>query len=132
LSEDWHAIAAEVDEAIRSIGETDDGFPCALRVPPNGAPANPWDAPTGSPTYHTVYVVDDRHQLRDINGTLIGITRRTLTVSATGAVPLKSHTVAIGIKAEAATENSAWQEIVEVRPLAPAGIAVLYEIDLAA
>ncbi len=70
-------------------------------------------------------------EIRDQSGSLIGQTRHTLTVTADpDAVPLKSHTVAIGITAEQADESSAWIEVVEIRPLAPAGVAVLYEIDV--
>ncbi|MET3587855.1 hypothetical protein ABID21_003986 [Pseudorhizobium tarimense] len=37
---------------------------------------------------------------------------------------MKSHQVAIGVKAEDADEDSPWVEITEVRPLSPAGVAV--------
>ena len=131
MSEDWAGIAAEVDAAIKSIGSTDEGFACTIRIPPSGVHAGPGEPPSGAPSYHTITVVDDRQRQRDINGTLVGTTRRTLTAGALGVVPLKQHRVAVGIKAEDATEASPWEEILEVRPLSPAGTAVLYEIDLA-
>lgn len=137
MSEDWSAIAAEVEQAIRSIGDVSapDGYPATLRKPPSGAPAQPWGAPTGSPTYHTVRVMVAERELRDINGTLIGQTKRTITISgAAGVVPSDDDRIAEGITAEQATAAGdaavAWQEIAEVRPLAPGGVVVLYEIDL--
>jgi hypothetical protein len=114
--EDWRVIAAEVSDAIRSVSDVSqpNGYPVTLRIP--GTVSGPeWDPVVSPPTY----------------GTLIGQTRHTLTVTADpDVVPLKSHTVAIGIAAEDASEGSAWLELLEVRPLAPAGVAVLYDIDL--
>lgn len=137
MSEDWASVAAEVEQAIRSIGDVSapDGYPATLRKPPSGAPAQPWEGPTGLPTYFTVRVMVAERELRDINGTLIGQTKRTITISgAAGVVPSDDDRIAEGITAEQATaagdDAVAWQEIAEVRPLAPAGIAVLYECDL--
>jgi hypothetical protein len=137
VSEDWASVAAEVEQAIRSIGDVSapEGYPATLRKPPNGAPVQPWEPPTGSPTYHTVRVMVAERELRDINGTLIGQTKRTITISgAAGVVPSDDDRIAEGITAEQATaagdDAVAWQEIAVVRPLAPAGVAVLYEIDL--
>lgn len=131
MAEDWAGIAAEVDAAIKSIGSTDEGFPCTVRVPPAGVPAGPGEPPSGEPTYFTITVVDDRQRQRDINGTLVGTTRRTLTAGALSGVPTKACTIAVGIKAEDAGPASPWEEILEVRPLSPAGVTLLYEIDLA-
>lgn len=135
--EDWASIAAEVEQAIRSIGDVSapDGYPATLRKPPSGAPVQPWDPPTGSPTYYTVRVMVADRELRDINGTLIGQTKRTITISgAAGVVPSDDDQIAEGITAEQATaagdDAVAWQEIAEVRPLSPAGVAVLYECDI--
>ncbi len=137
MSEDWASVAAEVEQAIRSIGDVSapDGHPATLRKPPSGAPAQPWEPPTGSPTYHTVRVIVAERELRDINGTLIGQTKRTITISgAAGVIPSDDDRIAEGITVEqaiaAGDDAVAWQEIAKVRPLAPAGVAVLYEIDL--
>lgn len=137
MSEDWASVAAEVEQAIRSIGDVSspDGHPATLRKAPSGAPTSPWEPPTGSPTYHTVRVLVSDKELRDINGTLIGQTKRTITISgAAGVVPSDDDRIAEGITAEqaiaAGDDAVAWQEIAVVRPLEPAGVAVLYEIDL--
>lgn len=132
--EDWRAIAAEVDAAIRSVSDVSqpNGYPVTLRIP-GEATGDPWDPQPGVTTYKTLYAVEGFQEIRDASGTLIGQTRHTLTVTADpDAVPMKSHQVAIGVAAEDADEDSPWVEVVEVRPLAPAGVAVLYEIDLSA
>lgn len=130
--EDWNAIAAEVAEAIRSVSDVSqpNGYPVTLRIP--GETTGPeWDPQPGVPVYKTLYAVEGFQEVRDASGTLIGQTRHTLTVTADGdAVPMKSHQVAIGVKAEDVAADTAWIEIEEVKPLAPAGIAVLYEITL--
>jgi hypothetical protein len=134
MSEDWNAIAAEVDAALRSVGDIDqpDGFPATLRIPPDDAPANPWDPPGGTPTYAELVIVQDTREVRDVNGTLIGQSVRTLMCNATGVVPSDDYTIAVGVKAADVTEDTVFEEILAVRPLSPAGVAVLYELDLAA
>jgi hypothetical protein len=137
MAENWTGIAAEVDEAIRSIADVSQpgGYLVTLRkVTVTGG--NPFDPTSGTTTivYHTLYAVEDNREVRDINGTLIGETRRTLMVNATGVVPSDDDRVFVGdalvFQDEAADGAVAWVEIAAVRPLAPAGVAVLYEIDL--
>jgi hypothetical protein len=129
--EDWGKVAAEVDEAIRSVGQSAEGFPAALWR--EGAQTGePFDPVFGAPTYLQLYVIDDRRQIRDASGSLTTETRRTLTVGTrTAVVPTKADKIAVGIKAESANEASNWNAILEVRPLAPAGVTLLYEVDLA-
>lgn len=129
MAEDWNAIAAEVAGAIRSVASTDEGIPVTLRIPTFSGPE--YDPVEGPPVYKTLYCVEGFREIRDQAGTLIGQTRHTLTVNADAdAIPLKSHRVAIGVTADAASDTSAWIEIAEVRPLSPAGVPVLYELDL--
>lgn len=132
MAEDWTAIAAEVDEAIRSIGDVSqpDGYPVTLRIP-GAIIGPPYDPVEGPPTYKTLHCVEGYQEIRDQSGTLIGQTKHTLTVTAKAdAVPLKSYRVVLGITADQASEESQWVELLEVRPLAPAGIPVLYDLDL--
>lgn len=134
--EDWNAIAAEVEGAIRLIGDVSqpDGYPVTLRIP--GSTTGPaYDPVEGPPVYKTLHCVEGYQEIRDQTGTLIGQTRHTLTVTAKpDAVPLKSLKVLIGEAVayvdEATDESLPWVEIDEVRPLAPAGIPVLYDLDL--
>lgn len=136
MSENWASVAAEVEQAIRSIGDTSqpDGYPATIRrvVPGTPDPAEPWIPVDPTITYTTVRVVVFDKELRDVNGTLIGQTKRTITISgAAGIAPTDDDTIAEGIEAADASESSAWQEILSVEPLAPAGIAVLYTLTLA-
>lgn len=134
MSEDWRSVAAEVAAAIRSVSDVSqpNGYPVTLRIP--GTQTGPdYDPVIGPPTYKTLHCIEGFQEIRDASGTLIGQTRHTLTVTADpDIVPLKSYRVSLGITAEEASEESQWVELLEVRPLAPAGIAVLYEVDLAA
>jgi|GEM_PF-3276692 len=130
MSVDWNAIAAEVHEALLSIGETDDGFPVALQVPgtQSGSDLDPTFDP---PTYVDLVGLQDVKQVRDGSGTLVKETMRTILVSATtGVEPSKEMSVSVGVKSADIDSNTVWEEILEVRPLSPAGTAALYEIDL--
>lgn len=138
MAEDWNSIAAEVEQALASIGDVSQpgGYPATLRKSAEAAPANPWDPPSGDPTYHQVIVLVSDKELRDVNGTLIGTTKRTITISgAAGVVPSDDDKIVLGSHltfVDAETDEAvAWLELEAVRPLAPAGIAVLYELDLA-
>lgn len=120
------SVAAEVAAAIADVGQ-----PATLRR--DGAVTGPAYDPTyGDPTYSTLTVLDSQQRLRDINGTLIDQTLRTLTV-ATGStlIPTKDDKVAVGIAKEAVTGATVFSEILEVRPLSPSGTTLLYEMDLA-
>ena len=136
MSEDWAAIAQEVEGALAEIGDTSqpDGYPAVLRKEISAD--NPYDDEPDDPiTYHQVVVMVSDKEMRDINGTLIGQTKRTVTISgAAGVVPHDDDQIVLGMtSAEVTTagdENIAWQEIATVRSTAPAGIAVLYEIDI--
>lgn len=132
MSEDWSAVAAEVEGALRSIGDMSqpDGFPVALRRMSAGDPYNP-DAGT-TPTYTDFVALDEKREVRDASGMLVGQTVRTITVNATtGVTPTERDTIAIGIKAADAGDASPWEEILAVRTLAPAGVAVYHEMDIA-
>lgn len=131
---DYDAIAREVDQALRSVADISqpNGFPATLRIPGAGQQQNPWDPPSGTPTYVELVVVQDTREMKDASGTLIGQTVRTLTCSATGVEPHDDYSIAIGVRMAEVTDATVFEDILAVRPLSPAGIAVLYEIDLAA
>ncbi|KQU96442.1 hypothetical protein [Devosia sp. Root105] len=132
MPEDWNAIAAEVDAALKSVADVSQtgGYPATLQMPPSGGPANPWDPPAGSPTYATVFVVEGVREIRDAAGTTVLQTQRTLLVSAIGAVPAKGQQIAVGVAEADVIESTVWNEIAEVRPVSPAGTVVLYEVAL--
>lgn len=132
--EDWSDIAAEVEGALREVADVSqpDGFPVVLRrVTVTGG--NDWDPGSGTQdiTYHAFVGFETVQEVRDASGTLIGQTRRTITVNATaGVAPSDDDKVALGITAADADEDSDWVDIMAVRPLSPAEVVVLYEIDL--
>ena len=139
LPEDWSRIAAEVEGALQSIADVNEPEKqsATIRKDPSGPPPQPWEPPNGTPTYHKVIVLQSDKELRDVNGTLIGQTKRTITISgAAGVVPSDDDKIILGQAldyVDAETDATlAWEEIMAVRALAPAGVAVLYEIDLAA
>lgn len=133
MAEDWNSIAAEVGDALRSVGQTDAGFEIKLRRAVNHDAAGPNDWTPAAPNYEyfTLVAVQDFKELRDINGTLIDQTRHTLTVNATAdVVPTEDMEISFGQALGGPAVEEVWVAIKAVRPLAPAGIAVLYEIDL--
>ena len=130
MSVNWLEISAEVNEAIKSVASTDAGFPATIRRK-DGTGGDPWN-PTTSSTYTTVRVLEENKRVRSVDGTYVDISKRTLTMAATGFVPQKADDVAVGITASQASDESDWVVITEVRTLAPAGVAVLYELELSA
>lgn len=134
MPEDWSSITAEVEGALRSIADVSQlgGYPATLEIPPAGGPGLPWEPHQGAATYATVYCMEGYREIRDVGGTTIVEVRKTLLVSATGTEPAKGQRIVVGINAEQVdfTDQPAWHEIIEVRPLSPAGVTVLYELDL--
>ena len=127
--ENWTAIAAEVDEAIKSVASTDAGYPATIRRQ-SSTGGDPWE-PTTTSAYTTIRVIEENRRVRSADGTYVDMVKRTLTMAATpGFTPQKADDVAVGITASEASDSSDWLVITEVRALAPAGVAVLYEIEL--
>jgi len=129
MSVNYTEIAAEVDEAIKSVASTDAGYPATIRRQ-SSTGGEPWE-PTTSSAYTTIRVIEENRRVRSADGTYVDMTKRTLTTASKGGfVPKKSDEIAMGITDSEASDNSDWLVITEVRALSPAGVAVLYEIDL--
>lgn len=112
MSEDWAAVAVEVAEAIASVG-----FTASLERQCET------DGPEGGAEYATVgqiTVIDDTITRRDAGGMVTGSTR-VLTVKGNGTVPLKGWRVKV---------RGTWHRIALVRPLAPGGVDLLYDLEL--
>ena len=130
-------IQAEVAAALAEAGEAVGTGPyvCTIRrasAEPD-EPQSPWDAPAdpaNAPTDYEVTAIEDVQDVRDMTGTLIGVQKRTLTVSATGVAPLKSDVIAVGVAPGDVTADTRFEEIIAVKPLAPSGVALLYELEL--
>ncbi|MCC0013876.1 MAG: hypothetical protein H6881_08360 [Rhodobiaceae bacterium] len=116
MSEDWNKIAVEVADAIGEVG-----FAATLRKP-GAASGDEYDPTYGVPSDSTITVIDDRIRERDQAGTLTGITRRVLTVAAGGSVPEKDDQVQV---------DGDWHKVIEVMPLAPGGVDLLYDVEIA-
>lgn len=127
-------IAAEIAAALAEAGEATGAGPlvCTLRKPATGGPETPWDTtPAGPPDLHELVAVDEYQQIQDASGTLTGQQIRKLTVNATGAVPQKADQIAIGVAKADVTADTRFEEIEVVRPVAPGGVALMYELELA-
>lgn len=110
MAENWTAIAAEVADAIASVG-----FTATLEVQTDTA------GPEGNTvTTEAITVIDDSITRRDAGGMITGHTR-TLMVKGNGTVPLKGWRVQV---------RGQWHRIAEVRPLAPGGVDLMFNLDL--
>jgi hypothetical protein len=111
------------------------GQPCTIRRASSepDEPQNPWEEPAdpaNDPVDYQVVAIEDVRDIRDMNGTLIGTQKRTLTIDATGVQPLKSDVIAVGVAKADVAADTVFEEIIAVKPLAPSGVALLYELEL--
>lgn len=113
---DYGELRDTASELIAEFGQSASLIPVTVADAWNPAPTE------GTPV--TITVVDLNEQIRDSAGMLTGETKRTLIVStAAGVTPTKRDKITLG---------GAKHEIAEVRPLAPGGVVLLWEVDLAA
>lgn len=113
MSEDWAAIQAEVADAVASVG-----FAATLER------QCPTDGPEGGAewaTVATITVIDDTITRRDAGGMVTGETR-VLTIKGNGIVPQKGWRVQV---------RGVWHRIAAVKPLAPGGVDLLIDLELA-
>jgi len=115
MAENWAAVAAEVAGALAEVG-----FAATLIEP--GAETGPdYDPTPGADVEHAVTVLADQIQRRDGNGTVTE-TVQVLTIAATGVTPVKGwHIEARGQR----------HRIGAVYPLAPGGVDLLFDLELA-
>lgn len=112
MSEDWAAIQAEVADAIASVG-----FTATLERQCET------DGPEGGAEYATVgqiTVIDDTITRRDAGGMITGSTR-VLTIKGNGTVPEKGWRVKV---------RGVVHRIAKVKPLAPGGVDLLFDLEL--
>lgn len=118
MAEDWSAAAADVAEGLLEAGAA--AVIVRLIPDPQGTPSDP-----GAPqeTAHTVTAVVVDYSQREREGTSIVTGDRKALVSATGVTPTPQ-------------DRFRWEgadmQIVDVRRLAPAGVAVLFELQVRA
>lgn len=122
MSEDWSAIATEVAEGLASVGDItqgQEGFTVVL-TRPGGEPANPWDPPPDA-TQYTLTAIDYPYEVKDRDGTVIREDDRRLYLQAGVVDPRLSDTITV--------QGEEFQ-VLRVKPLQPAGIAVMHEVQL--
>lgn len=120
MAVNWSGIAAEVDAALKSIGTTDAGFSGTLvqSVTTGGNAYDPTSGTTEETSTPVTIVVTD-YAKQDIDGTLILATdRKVLMTAIAGVIPAPADVLQVS-----GTDYS----IVNVMPLAPAGVVVMYE-----
>lgn len=125
-------IAANVEAALREAGEAtgnDAALICTLERQYGGSD-DPRSGPADNKDRSELVALDFPVQIRDQSGTLIGRTVRTLTVNATGEAPEKNDRIAVGVLPADVTTATTFHRIIAVRPLAPTGIALLYELEI--
>lgn len=113
MSENWAAIAAEVAEAIASVG-----FTAYLeeRVETSGPEGDAFRR------IGDITVIDDRILQRDAGGMVTG-TRRVLTMKGNGVAPEKGWRVEV---------RGQVLRIAQVMPLAPGGVDLLFDLEVEA
>ena len=118
MSENWQQIAAEVADAIATVG-----FTATLQRATTQADT-PWDGPLSiEGATFTVTVLDDGIKDRYAPGSMIVRRVRVLTIGAVGVVPAMSDTI---------TVRGIAHRIEAVLPLAPGGVDLLYEVEISA
>lgn len=119
MAEDWAAIAAEVSGALAEVG-----FQATIDRTTGGA-ETPWGTEAATVTTYSVTVVDDGIKSLtqpQIDGTLIVRTSRVLTIATGSVIPAMGDTI---------TLHGQEHAITAVMPLAPGGVALLFEVELA-
>lgn len=115
-------IAAEVAAALAEAGVEVGSGPHVVSLEKPGAPSGPeWDRTPGAPFAHDLTVIEDSVGVGDGNGSLVARAARTLLVAVADAEPEETDTILI---------DGARMKIAAVRPLAPAGVVLLWEVDL--
>jgi len=113
---DYAPLKSKAETLLAKFGQTVTLRRKGTRTGPSYQPID------GAPTDTSIIAVDLRKQVKDANGVLTGETRRELLVSTSAGIePRKDDLVQIG---------GQWHEIISVRPVDPAGTALLYKVEL--
>jgi hypothetical protein len=116
MAEDWSSIAAEVADAIASVG-----FIATLEGPPIET-GTEYDPVIVWADQYDVTVIDDQVRQRDEGGALVDRTSRVLTIGAAVA-PEKGWRALV---------REQWLRVVEVRRIAPGGVDLMFELTVEA
>lgn len=115
MSYDYSRLRATADRLIARFGQT------ATLIKPGAMTGPEYDPRPGPATEHQITVVDENQMQRDQSGTLIGEAVHALIVStAGGIVPERQDRVRLA--------NGRDLEVLDVRPTAPGGAVLLWEV----
>ena len=125
MAEAWNAIAADIAGALAEVRDVAqaEAIGAILRseVDKNGRPHDP-DSWTVTEVAHPAEMVRLEYDDRDIDGTLILTTDHQFLVEASGL------SIEIGTSDRLRFGSSIY-EIGNVKPLAPAGVTVMFEVQ---
>ena len=114
--EDWQGIAAEV---VQAIGEV--GFAATL-TPAPARPADPWSLMGAAPAPVSVTIIDDGIIDLRVAGSSETRKARMVTIAAiVGVVPQISDVLTVRGRAH---------NVLAVKPLAPGGVDLMYQLEL--
>lgn len=114
MAENWAAIASEISAAIASVGFT------ATLVVPEAETGPDYDPDTAAASEVSITVIDDQIRRRDAGGTVTE-TVRVLTMGAS-VVPVKGQLVRV---------RGETLRIGKVMPLAPGGVDLMFDVEVA-
>ncbi len=122
------SIASEVLAGLQEAGVETGGAALEFTFTRPGAAANPWDTPGTATTYKLFgldmgirQVYGDGSATESSSRTSSVRRVRMLLVDATGTAPLIGDRVAVAGKTH---------DVLEVKPLAPGGVALYYELEV--
>lgn len=116
MSFDYTRVRATAERLLARFGQ-------AVTLIKQGAAVGPeWNPTPGPGTEHIITAVDENSMRRDLSGTLIGEGVHALIVSTSAGVePSQADSIRMGGRE---------YEIVEVKPLAPGGVVLLWECTI--
>ena len=115
MSFDYTRVRATAERLLERFGQV------ATLVKPGTMTGPEWSPTPGPATEHTITAVDENALRRDVSGTLIGEAVHALMVSTSaGVTPEQADRVRLA--------DGRTLEITEVRPLAPGGVVLLWQV----
>lgn len=115
MSFDYARIRGTAERLLERFGQA------ATLIKPGAMTGPEHDPVPGPATEHQITVVDENQMQRDQSGTLIGEAVHALIVSTSGGIaPERQDRVRLA--------NGRDLEVLDVRPTAPGGVVLLYEV----
>lgn len=116
MSFDYTRVRGTAERLLERFGQT------ATLIKPGEMIGPEWNPTPGPATEHSITVVDENSLRRDLSGTLIGEGVHSIIVSTSaGVAPSQADRIRMGGRE---------YEIVEVKPLAPGGVVLLWECTI--